>query len=551
MYLSDTIRSVIFQSGDFDISYVVRDGGSSDGTAGIVRQWQAFVKRSPGLLNCRSVELLYESGADTGMYDALNKGFERLSVSAPDAMTWINSDDMLAPGALATVASAFNGLPDAELVGGRAAWLNGDGENMGVAPVMGFARAFLAAGLHDGRKRPFVMQEGTFWKRRVWEEVGGLDPTLRLAGDWDLWRKMARTTEYIALDALIAYHRRRPGQLSENITKYHVEIDAVLDRSGRADYEALAEGYESDGQSAPAESRPQPVMAPVGKYRPDLRNWTKIMSLVGQGPAPRLYSDGGAATALRGRVVDGMGAPEGPFPEFDLPSGVRWVQAGEATVAFEVSDPGRYLVRLQCRSIYDQTNVRIRSHGRLLYEATIPASLESQSHELLFPVVFERGRNDLAILPEHPLASPDLRLLYIDVLAWHVDGPASASAFSADSNANRSANDGEWRANVSAGARFESGNEGGGGLEIFSDRTGPRTIQLQILRNSTGARDFRATISGMTSGWTKAIDAGNEAALTVAFEGFFFAGRTVMRIEARDVAGSDDFSVKDIAFTDQ
>ncbi|MFM1813546.1 MAG: Hyaluronan synthase [Pseudomonadota bacterium] len=32
----------------------------------------------------------------------------------------------------------------------------------------------------------FVPQETLFWRRRIWDKVGGIDPSFRFAMDWDL-----------------------------------------------------------------------------------------------------------------------------------------------------------------------------------------------------------------------------------------------------------------------------------------------------------------------------------------------------------------------------
>lgn len=76
------------------------------------------------------------------------------------------------------------------------------------------------------------MQEGTFWRTRLWERAGGVDTSFRLAGDWDLWRRFAAFSEYITLDTLTAFHRRRPGQLSSALNLYHSKVDQRLASRG-------------------------------------------------------------------------------------------------------------------------------------------------------------------------------------------------------------------------------------------------------------------------------------------------------------------------------
>ncbi len=86
-YIEETIRSVLLQ-GYPDLEYMVLDGGSCDGTLDILeryRPWLAFLS----------------SGPDAGQADAIRQGLERAS---GDLFNWVNSDDVLAPGALAMIA---------------------------------------------------------------------------------------------------------------------------------------------------------------------------------------------------------------------------------------------------------------------------------------------------------------------------------------------------------------------------------------------------------------------------------------------------------------
>lgn len=63
----------------------------------------------------------------------------------------------------------------------------------------------------------------------LWHKVGGLDARFKLAGDWDLWRRMATHAPYVTVDTAVGLHRRRSGQLSEQMERYYAEADARLD----------------------------------------------------------------------------------------------------------------------------------------------------------------------------------------------------------------------------------------------------------------------------------------------------------------------------------
>lgn len=227
-YLDTTMASVIEQeSGDYPlkIMYHIEDGGSSDGTLEIARRWKSRVEALPKSSG-KEIVLTISSEPDRGMYDAINKGFARLPIQLTDLMTWINSDDVIAPGAFSAATSITARFPEVTWLGGRASAMDERGAVTGVFPAVPFFTEVFRSGKYDGRgNRPFLMQEGTFWRPSLWERAGGLDATFKLAGDWDLWRRFAEFADYTAVDSVFAFHRKRPGQLSENLSAYHAEID--------------------------------------------------------------------------------------------------------------------------------------------------------------------------------------------------------------------------------------------------------------------------------------------------------------------------------------
>ena len=74
--LEDTIRSVISQSYK-NIEYIVVDGGSTDGTLGLIDKYKSGISK-------------VVSEKDNGLYDALNKGIE---LASGDVIGFIHSDD--------------------------------------------------------------------------------------------------------------------------------------------------------------------------------------------------------------------------------------------------------------------------------------------------------------------------------------------------------------------------------------------------------------------------------------------------------------------------
>jgi glycosyltransferase involved in cell wall biosynthesis len=121
----------------------------------------------------------WESAPDAGQVDAIAKGFAKTSGGPDDLMAWINSDDFYLPGALAYVADYFARHPDVDVIYGHRIVVDEDSREI--------ARWFLPK--HDSEVlclNDFVPQETMFWRRRLWDKVGGIDPSFKFAMDWDL-----------------------------------------------------------------------------------------------------------------------------------------------------------------------------------------------------------------------------------------------------------------------------------------------------------------------------------------------------------------------------
>jgi glycosyltransferase involved in cell wall biosynthesis len=225
-FLDQTILSVVSQAGPFTIRYHVQDGGSKDRTLEILSAWQTRLARDFPV-GCEGIEFSFASAPDLGVYDAVNRGFAACGGS--NAMAWINADDRFEPGAFATVEEIFRGFPDIEWLTGRPTIIYESGTLANISPIIPFPRMAIAAGIFDGRfATPFIEQEATFWRPRLWQKADGVDPNFRLAGDFDLWRRFARQTDLVIVDAVLGCFRLRAGQLSEDMAGYYAEIDASL-----------------------------------------------------------------------------------------------------------------------------------------------------------------------------------------------------------------------------------------------------------------------------------------------------------------------------------
>ena len=111
------IESVLSQKG-IDVEYIVVDGGSTDGTVDIIKEYSTRSTRSTRLT------FKWISERDNGMYDAINKG---IKMATGDVVGILNADDMLeSPDTLAHVAECFNRVDDIDVLYADIRFVKGD-----------------------------------------------------------------------------------------------------------------------------------------------------------------------------------------------------------------------------------------------------------------------------------------------------------------------------------------------------------------------------------------------------------------------------------------
>lgn len=188
-FIGSTLKSVLDQKYP-ELEYMVVDGGSSDSSVGTIA--------------AHSEKLAYwVSEPDRGQTDALAKGFKR---STGEVMGWLCSDDLLLPGSLAAVSQYFAEHPEVDWVFGDALWIDGAGAPIRTKREMPWNRNVF---LFDHNYLP---QPSVFWRRRLYEAAGGLNPDFNLAMDSDLWLRFARISKPVHLARYLSCMRFYPEQ---------------------------------------------------------------------------------------------------------------------------------------------------------------------------------------------------------------------------------------------------------------------------------------------------------------------------------------------------
>ena len=162
-FIERTILSVLHQ--DYPcLEYIIQDGNSKDDTVAIIKRYQSSLKS-------------WQSAKDNGQASAINLGF---SHATGEIMAFLNSDDLLLPGTLHYVAQYFSTHPEVDVVYGHRVMINEQDLEIGRWILPG----------HDSNVmiwRDYIPQETLFWRKRIWEKVGGkIDESFQFAMDWDL-----------------------------------------------------------------------------------------------------------------------------------------------------------------------------------------------------------------------------------------------------------------------------------------------------------------------------------------------------------------------------
>lgn len=101
------------------VEIIVMDGGSTDNSVEVIKKYDKHIS-------------YWQSKKDKGQSDAINSGFRK---ATGDYVTWLNSDDVLLPGALHTIANTIEKNPEVNWFLGNVLWMNKIGEIIRVGKV--------------------------------------------------------------------------------------------------------------------------------------------------------------------------------------------------------------------------------------------------------------------------------------------------------------------------------------------------------------------------------------------------------------------------------
>jgi len=193
-YLEETIQSVLNQNYS-PIEYIIIDGGSTDNSIDIIKKYEKFLS-------------YWVSEPDKGQADAIVKGFNR---AKGEIIGYLNSDDYLMPNCLEVVGTIFSKELNVEFVIGRSLVIDHQSKPkyIWIPPFINYWTMLMAGCLFH--------QPASFWRKRAYDEVGGINPNFSFALDYDLFIKLAKRKHPKVINYILAAFREHPQSKTINL----------------------------------------------------------------------------------------------------------------------------------------------------------------------------------------------------------------------------------------------------------------------------------------------------------------------------------------------
>ena len=142
-----------------------------------------------------------------GLAEAINIGISALPKSI-EFCSWIGDDDLLEPGSVEECEAILDADSEAVMVFGRCKYITSDGELIGINKSGHWAVPLLRIG------PCLIPQPGSLFRRKVFDEIGGLDTKFGWAFDFDLFIRLSKIGKLVHTKKVLACFRWHSDSLT-------------------------------------------------------------------------------------------------------------------------------------------------------------------------------------------------------------------------------------------------------------------------------------------------------------------------------------------------
>ena len=162
------------------------------------------------------------SEPDNGQSDAINKGLARCR---GEIFNWLCSDDILLPGALRHIVEAWTSVPQPSVIYGWVRLIDRHGSDLGYGPRQ-TSHLTLEKML---RSNGLPLQPATFAPTASVRALGGVDPSLHYAMDFDLHIKLIEKLPFHHVPVDLALYRMHGTSKTAALSPQFIDdVDRIL-----------------------------------------------------------------------------------------------------------------------------------------------------------------------------------------------------------------------------------------------------------------------------------------------------------------------------------
>jgi len=202
-FLQRTIDSVIIQSGNFELEYIVMDWGSSDESLQIIKDTEKKLRDWNIKIKCSKINFIRKSEKDKWQSDAINKW---LKIATWDILAYLNSDDTYEPWTLQKI---VNNLWNSDKKWCYWKCKIIDKEDKEIRKWITIYKNILWRKYSYFKllSENFISQMTVFWKREVTQELWYFDINEHLCMDYEYWLRIWQKYDPLYISKYIANFR--------------------------------------------------------------------------------------------------------------------------------------------------------------------------------------------------------------------------------------------------------------------------------------------------------------------------------------------------------